>query len=41
MLEELERAEPGLKNHMLAALKNVKPSHLLDRKLWDKQATTS
>lgn len=34
MLAELEVAQPGIKNHMLAALKNVKPSHLLDRRLW-------
>jgi tRNA 2-thiocytidine biosynthesis protein TtcA len=29
-LAELEHGQPGLKNHMLAALRNVKPSHLLD-----------
>jgi tRNA 2-thiocytidine biosynthesis protein TtcA len=33
MLAELEAREPGLKTHMLAALKNVKLSHLLDRAL--------
>jgi tRNA 2-thiocytidine biosynthesis protein TtcA len=32
-LAELERGQPGLKNHMLAALRNVKPSHLLDPRL--------
>ena len=29
-LAELEAAEPGIKSNMLGALKNVKPSHLLD-----------
>jgi len=33
LLAELEAESPGLKNHMLAALKNVSPSHLLDRDL--------
>ncbi len=31
LLSTLEASDPGLKNHMLAALKNVKLSHLLDR----------
>jgi tRNA 2-thiocytidine biosynthesis protein TtcA len=30
MLSELERSHAGLKDHMLAALRNVSPSHLLD-----------
>ena len=34
MLDELERARPGTKAVMLAALQNVRPSHLLDRDLW-------
>jgi tRNA 2-thiocytidine biosynthesis protein TtcA len=34
MLDELERAHPGIKNVMLAALQNVRPSHLLDKDLW-------
>lgn len=33
MLSELEATDPGIKTHMLAALRNVKPSHLLDRTL--------
>lgn len=40
MLSELESAEPGIKNRMLAALGNVKPSHLLDRKLKDISAVS-
>lgn len=34
MLDELEVTRPGTKAIMLAALQNVKPSHLLDRDLW-------
>jgi tRNA 2-thiocytidine biosynthesis protein TtcA len=34
-LDELELARPGTKQIMLAALQNVRPSHLLDRSLWD------
>lgn len=33
MLASLEETDPGVKNHMLAALQNVKPSHLLDQSL--------
>jgi len=33
MLGDLERAEPGLKQRMLGALRNVRPSHLLDGRL--------
>ncbi len=33
MLADLEAADPGLKQRMLAAIGNVKPSHLLDGKL--------
>jgi tRNA 2-thiocytidine biosynthesis protein TtcA len=34
MLDDMERARPGTKAVMLAALQNVRPSHLLDRDLW-------
>jgi tRNA 2-thiocytidine biosynthesis protein TtcA len=34
MLDELEVNRPGTKTVMLAALQNVRPSHLLDRGLW-------
>ncbi|MEM9492312.1 MAG: tRNA 2-thiocytidine(32) synthetase TtcA, partial [Myxococcota bacterium] len=33
LLAQLEEESPGIKNHMLAAVQNVKPSHLLDRQL--------
>ncbi len=35
MLADLERRNPGIKGNMLGALSNVKPSHLLDRRLND------
>ena len=34
MLDDLERAHPGIKSVMFAALQNVRPSHLLDKDLW-------
>ncbi|HXN32213.1 MAG TPA: tRNA 2-thiocytidine(32) synthetase TtcA [Polyangiaceae bacterium] len=34
LIDELERERPGTKTVMLAALQNVRPSHLLDRRLW-------
>jgi tRNA 2-thiocytidine biosynthesis protein TtcA len=34
LIDDLERERPGTKAVMLAALKNVRPSHLLDRRLW-------
>jgi len=34
MLDDLERENPGTKQIMLAALRNVKPSQLLDSNLW-------
>jgi tRNA 2-thiocytidine biosynthesis protein TtcA len=34
MLDQIERDRPGSKTVMLAALQNVHPSHLLDRRLW-------
>jgi tRNA 2-thiocytidine biosynthesis protein TtcA len=34
MIDDLERDRPGTKAVMLAALQNVRPSHLLDRRLW-------
>jgi tRNA 2-thiocytidine biosynthesis protein TtcA len=35
MLEDIERRMPGRKDTMIRALRNVRPSHLLDRKLFD------
>ncbi len=35
LLKELDDSHSGLKDHMLAALRNVSPSHLLDTTLWD------
>jgi tRNA 2-thiocytidine biosynthesis protein TtcA len=34
LLDGLERERPGTKRVMLAALQNVRPSHLLDKGLW-------
>jgi tRNA 2-thiocytidine biosynthesis protein TtcA len=34
MLNDLEAKHPGMKGVMLGALQNVRPSHLLDRALW-------
>ncbi len=34
MLDTMERERPGTKQIMLAALQNVRPSHLVDRDLW-------
>ncbi len=34
LLDDLERERPGTKVVMLAALKNVRPTHLLDQRLW-------
>jgi tRNA 2-thiocytidine biosynthesis protein TtcA len=34
LIDGLERDRPGTKTVMLAALKNVRPSHLLDTRLW-------
>lgn len=36
MINELEAKTPGTKAIMLAALQNVRPSHLLDQSLWKK-----
>jgi tRNA 2-thiocytidine biosynthesis protein TtcA len=36
MLTTLEREHPGIRASMLAALTNVRPSHLLDKDLWKK-----
>lgn len=35
MLEDIERRMPGRKDTMIRALGNVRPSHLLDRKIFD------
>jgi tRNA 2-thiocytidine biosynthesis protein TtcA len=35
MIDQLEADRPGTKTVMLAALQNVRPSQLLDRRLWD------
>jgi tRNA 2-thiocytidine biosynthesis protein TtcA len=34
LIDDLERNRPGTKNVMLAALQNVRPEALLDRRLW-------
>lgn len=36
LLSSLEHEDPGIKNHMLAAVQNVKPSQLLDRSLLER-----
>lgn len=41
MLEDLERRMPGRKDTMIRALGNVRPSHLLDRTLFDFAALTA
>ena len=35
MIDDFETERPGTKAVMLAALQNVRPSHLLDRRLWN------
>jgi tRNA 2-thiocytidine biosynthesis protein TtcA len=35
MLDDMEARQPGVKTIMMAALQNVRPSHLLDRGLWE------
>jgi tRNA 2-thiocytidine biosynthesis protein TtcA len=34
LIDQLERDHPGTKTVMLSALQNVRPSHLLDQRLW-------
>jgi tRNA 2-thiocytidine biosynthesis protein TtcA len=34
LLEELDAKYPGARTSMLAALRNVRPSHLFDKRLW-------
>ena len=36
MIDDLESQHPGIKQVMLAALQNVRPTHLLDRGLWQR-----
>jgi tRNA 2-thiocytidine biosynthesis protein TtcA len=36
MIDDLEAKHPGLKQSMLGALQNARPSHLLDRGLWER-----
>jgi tRNA 2-thiocytidine biosynthesis protein TtcA len=36
LLADLERRSPGVRANMLAALSNVRPTHLLDASLWQK-----
>ena len=36
LLEELSRRNPHTRAHLLAALGNVRPTHLMDRRLWQK-----
>ncbi len=38
MLDDIERRMPGRKDTMIRALTNVRPSHLLDPKLFDFRA---
>ena len=40
MLQEIESRMPGRKDTMIRALTNVRPSHLLDRSLFDFSALT-
>jgi len=35
MLDDIEKKMPGRKDTMIRALGNVRPSHLIDRKLFD------
>ena len=36
LIDDLEAQHPGIKQVMLAALQNVRPTHLLDRGLWQR-----
>ncbi len=36
MIDDLEAKHPGIKSVMFASLQNVRPSHLLDKGLWQK-----
>ena len=40
LLDQLDRDHPGAKTSMLAALRNVRPSHLYDAELWQKLGLT-
>jgi tRNA 2-thiocytidine biosynthesis protein TtcA len=35
MLDDIEKRMPGRKEQMIRAMANVRPSHLLDRRLFD------
>lgn len=41
MLASVDERHPGVRQRILASLKNVRPSHLLDRGLWEKLSLTS
>jgi tRNA 2-thiocytidine biosynthesis protein TtcA len=41
MIDRLEEEHPGIKGVMLAALQNVRPTHLLDKSLWQKLGTAA
>jgi tRNA 2-thiocytidine biosynthesis protein TtcA len=40
LLDTMEQTNPGTKTSMLAALRNVRPTHLLDGKLWRRLGLT-
>jgi tRNA 2-thiocytidine biosynthesis protein TtcA len=41
LLAQLEAENPGVKHQMLAAVRNVKPSHLLDTRLWPAKVSST
>jgi tRNA 2-thiocytidine biosynthesis protein TtcA len=36
LLDDLESKNPGTRQSMLAALRNVRPTHLLDARIWQR-----